>query len=1146
MAGKEKDIFECVSLSYKDAFEIMMKSTNDSIYFKDRESRFIFVSNAQLRRLNMTNMQDIVGKSDYDFFSHEHAERAFHSEQEIMRTGVPIIDEEEHSAFANGELLWSKVSRYPLYDAEKNIVGTWGISTDITSLKKAELETKEREARFQLLAEITIEGIVIHEGGFIKDVNPSLSAMLGYEQSEVLGKNIIDFIYPNDRAAVVESMSKDSGRLLEISLIKKDGTRFFAEVEGKSMGMTGSKLRMAAIHDISKRKEAEEALKDKETQMRSITDSAYDAILMMDPRGNVTYWNIAAERIFGYTSEEAIGKNLHQLIAPVMYHEAHQKAFSKFLISGEGNAVGKIVDLEAIRKDQKIIPVQLSLSAIKMSSGWHSVGILRDVTQQKRNEIELINAKTIAEEATHAKSEFLANMSHEIRTPMNAVIGFSELLKKTEMMPKQRDYLNKIDASAKSLLGIINDILDFSKMEAGRLELETVDFRLDDVINNVISMNSNKASEKNIELINNIESDVPYSLVGDPLRVGQVLLNLVNNAVKFTNEGHVLVEVSLVEKADQSCRIKFSVSDTGIGMTLEQKEKLFNAFSQADTSVTRRFGGTGLVLTISKHLVEMMKGVISVESEFGEGSTFCFEIGFQIQNGEKASKPVFKKSLQNLKVLIVDDNEVSREILKEQIEAFGVDAFTVASGKAAIQAVKNHSEVKPFDLVIMDWRMPEMDGIEAAKSILNDKTISHVPMAIMVSAFGREEVAKKAEKIGIQNFLMKPINQSLLFDTIVNMFEMDRSGMTIQSDTKWDAGTADIRIDGVSILLVEDNVINQEVATEILGSAGARVEIANNGKEAIEAIAVTTYDLVLMDLQMPVMGGYEATKLIRADRKNQNLPIIAMTAHAMQGVEAECKAAGMNDYVSKPIDPRNLFSTILKWVKPRPGAGSADAGSAQHKAGTAAAEPMLPESIPGVDIDEGLARVGGNRKLYLKLLNDFAGNYQLNAAAIRTAISEQRMDEARRLAHTLKGVSGNISAKGVFALSEQVEKTLSLESISDCGALLDQLDMEIRAIVDSLDVVQVDRQPEVAGGDEEMDMAKVTPILLEAAQLIWTDDIEAEAAIRKLKQALGTRFTIEIEEIARSVDGFDFDAAKRPLQRIANELDIRLEGTGNE
>ncbi len=1146
MSKRTVDVFESVSIGYKDAFEMMMQSTNDSIYFKDRESRFLFVSNAQLRRLNKQSMQDVIGKSDVDFFSKEHAAKALQEEHEIIRTGVPIIDEEEHTFFANGEERWTKVSRYPLYDRDKNIIGTWGITTDITNVKKAELETKEREVRFHLLAEITIEGIVIHEGGFIKDVNPSLSAMLGYEPSEVLGKNIIDFICPEYRAAVAESMLQDSGRLLEISLIKKDGTIFLAEVEGKSMGTAGSKLRMAAIRDITKRKQTEEALKDREIQMRSITDSAYDAILMLDPSEKISYWNLAAERIFGYTSEESIGKNPKDLLAPRFHNDVPLKEFPKPHFGEKGTVLGETFELDMDRKDQTIVPVQLSLSAVEMSNGWHSIGILRDITQQKKNEEELISAKTVAEEATHAKSEFLANMSHEIRTPMNAVIGFSELLKKTEMTVKQRDYINKIDASAKSLLGIINDILDFSKMEAGKLELESVDFRLDDVINNIISMNSNKASEKNIELINNIESDVPYCLVGDPLRVGQVLLNLVNNAVKFTSEGHVFVEVSLIEQNDLSCRVKFSVSDTGIGLTKEQKDKLFSAFSQADTSVTRRFGGTGLGLTISKRLVEMMKGNISVESEFGVGSTFSFEIEFLKQSGEKANQPVYKKSLRNLKVLIADDNEVSREILKEQIEAFGVDAVTVASGKAAIDAVKIQSEQKPFDLVIMDWRMPEMDGIEAAGIILNDDTNSHIPMAIMVSAFGREEVARKAEKIGIQIFLMKPINQSLLFDTIVNMFEMDKTGMTIQSSACPINGTEEYRVDGVHILLVEDNVINQEVASEILSSAGALVEIANNGQEAIDAVASKPYDLVLMDLQMPVMGGYEATKFIRADRKNQNLPIIAMTAHAMQGVEAECKAAGMNDYVSKPIDPQNLFSTILKWAKPKPVASEAARETPKRNDDNIAAELKLPVQIPGIDIEKGLSRVGGNTKLYLKLLNDYATGYKSFIEDIRAAISEQKFEEARRLAHTLKGVSGNISADEVFSISEQLEKALTATPPEECNQLLEKLSVALHSLIDSIDALRKDNKADDAGKQGLANVAEIEPILQQAAHMIWTDDVDADQAIAALKQALGTRFESEMSAIERSVDGFDFEAAKEPFRKIAAELKIGLDGTDHE
>ncbi len=1146
MSRSTNDFFESISLGYKDAFEMMMQSTNDSIYFKDSKSRFLFVSNAQLRRLNQAHMQDVVGKSDVDFFSKEHAAKALQEEQEIIRTGVPILNEEEHTFFANGEERWTKVSRYPLYSRDKDIIGTWGITTDITNLKKAELETKEREARFHLLAEITIEGIVIHDFGVIKDVNPSLCKMLGYEQSEVLGRNIVEFISPQDRAAVAESMSKDSGRLLEITLINKDGTMFIAEVEGRSMGLVGSKLRMAAIRDISKRKQTEEALRDREIQMRSIMDTAYDAIVMINSDDCISFWNAAAERIFGYQSGDVLGKNLKEVIQPALNHEEQMVDLMNLFTSCKEKPIGQILNLEAVRRDKTIVPIQLSLSAVKLSDGWHTIGIIRDSTEQKKNEEELINAKTVAEEATHAKSEFLANMSHEIRTPMNAVIGFSELLKKTDMTVKQRDYINKIDASAKSLLGIINDILDFSKMEAGKLELEAVDFNLDDVINNVISMNSNKASEKNIELINNIESDVPYCLVGDPLRVGQVLLNLVNNAVKFTNEGHVLVEVSLVEIADQSCRIRFAVSDTGIGLTNEQKDKLFSAFSQADTSVTRRFGGTGLGLTISKRLVEMMKGTISVESEFGRGSTFSFEIGLRLQSEEKAKQPVYKKSLQNLKVLIVDDNEVSREILKEQISAFGVDAATVASGKAAIQEVKTQSVKKPFDLVIMDWRMPEMDGIEAAKTILNDKSIDHTPMAIMVSAFGREEVAKKAEKIGIQNFLMKPINQSLLFDTIVNMFDMDKSGMTIQNSTKPDDGTDLYRINGVRILLVEDNVINQEVATEILNSAGAVVEIANNGKEAIESVAANAYDLVLMDLQMPIMGGYEATKFIRADRKNLNLPIIAMTAHAMQGVDAECKAAGMNDYVSKPIDPSNLFSTILRWVKPNRDAKGSNADQFPASGSTNEAETQLPEKMPGVDVAEGLNRVGGNKKLYRKLLKDFAQNYRTVVTDIRQGITEGRIEEAKRIAHTVKGVSGNISARDVFSISERIEKALATVPPADCALLLDQLDDALRKLADAIGALDVEKEAVSVKAEAPETQIDFESLLQDAARLIWSDDIDAEKSIPQLRQAFGMKFAEEIEEVAASVDGFDFEAAKKPIKKIAAELKIRLDGADDE
>lgn len=1005
---------------------------------------------------------------------------------------------------------------------------------------------QESEEKYRRLSDVTFEGIVIYKKSVIQDINPSLLKMLGYQREEMLNKDVTDFIYEDDKRVVLENAARNYSNPYEIRVVRKNGEIFLAEVEGREYQLLGETLRVASIRDITKRKQTEDALKDREMQMRSITDSAYDAILMIGPDENITYWNLAAERIFGYKSDEAIGNNLQDLIAPSFYHEAQIVDFMKLFMNGKGKAIGKTLNLEAIRKDQTIVSVQLSLSAVKMSSGWHAIGIMRDVSEQKKSEEELINAKTLAEEATNAKSEFLANMSHEIRTPMNAVIGFSELMKKTDMTVKQRDYINKIDSSAKSLLGIINDILDFSKIEAGKLELENVDFQLDDVINNIISMNSNKASEKNIELINNIEPNVPNSLIGDPLRVGQILLNLVNNAVKFTDKGHVLVETELIKLEGQTCRIKFAVSDSGIGLTAEQKDKLFSAFSQADTSVTRRFGGTGLGLTISKRLVEMMNGKISVESEFGSGSTFAFILDFTLQSGKVRSKISNRKGLQHLKILIVDDNEVSRQILKEQIDSFGIKAVAVASGREAILEVKNQSVNNPYDLIIMDWRMPEMDGIEAADTILSDTSIKNMPMAIMVSAFGREEVARKAESIGISNFLMKPINQSLLFDTIMNLFEPDKKDNTIQSAERGNEENKNDRLDGIKILLVEDNVINQEVATEILGSSGASVEIANNGKEAVEAVEARCYDLVLMDLQMPIMGGYEASKLIRADSKNKDLPIIAMTAHAMQGVQAECIEAGMNDYVSKPIDPSNLFATIKKWAKPIDDIILVEPQLPAETDTTKKAATILPESIPGLDLQAGIGRVNGNSKLYRKLLVDFGNNYTSYPSDIRKALAENNREEAKRYAHTLKGVAGNISADEIHGIAAQLEQALTKDAGDNPDSLISDLDAALKKTSEILSGLSSEAQSDQASLKSEIDGVELESVLKELARLVWEDNIDAENTLDKLKKTCGSRFTEEIAQIAENIEEFDFDTAKTPIGKIANEMNIRLDGEVRE
>ncbi|MBF0159258.1 MAG: response regulator [Magnetococcales bacterium] len=1044
----------------------------------------------------------------------------------------------------------------PFLDEERDLLDAIAmrLSHAIES-RRSKMVEYDQQQLMNAIVEQAPDAIELVDAATLKfvQINEASCRLSGYSRDELLNMKVSDIqaAMTEDDLIGVTADIKNEGTIQFESLHKrKDGSVIHVRINVRAIRQNGRDYIVGVWRDITAEKTAQNRLEQLvaertaevvaiSNEQQAIFDAAGSGVVLAKNR-TIIRCNRRMDEMFGYAPGEQIGLSTRiwytddesfAVAGEEIYHQVSQGQIhvrEQYMIRKDGSGFWARFSGRALDKDD-------------LTKGM--VSIIDDITSEHKLLEEMQKARTLAEEAARMKSDFLANMSHEIRTPMNAIIGMSYLTLQTELTQRQRNYVQKVHRSAESLLGIINDILDFSKIEAVKLSMETIDFRLEDIFDNLASIVGLKVEEKGLELHFDMAHDVPTCLIGDPLRLEQILINLGNNAVKFTQKGDIVIRVRRSACEADRVKLHFSVRDSGIGMTEEQQKQLFNPFSQADSSTTREFGGTGLGLAICKKLVEMMQGTIWVESRHGQGSTFHFTIWLTVGSDVAPSAKAEDFNAADQHILVVDDNATAREILTGMVQSMGFRVEVTDSGPSALSLIEVAAQCNdPFHLVLMDWHMPEMDGIATARTLQKERSEKALPLVIMVTAYGREEAAQSASGLGIKEFLTKPVSSSTLLDAIVSALGGQRISEQRVYQLLHEEHTFVTQLQGARVLLVEDNEINQELALELLSSNGILVEVANHGQEALEKLALEHFDGVLMDIHMPVMDGYTTTRTIRQQHPWQKLPIIAMTANAMATDMEKIVAAGMNDRIIKPINVRDMFATMARWITPaqRP---SDTIKAAVIPSGQQAQPWKLPTSLPGIDLTDGLSRCNGNTTLYHQLLSKFSSNQSGIVEKIERHWQNHEIEEAIRLAHTLKGVAGNVGATELHWAAKMLESALHRQGQNIDPTLLTTVAHQLALVTTGLANMLNQEHSDETAPSAATDWEQVGNLLQQLRQLLQQDDLEAVEIVAALADQLPhAKYDHLIKTLSSHMAKYHFKAAIDIVEKIETSIKTEREG----